>query len=158
MATGAKFTRKGHEAKLNAMIQRAKTPDAFLNRVAYPAYQNYQANRWMTENMSDGGWDALNKDYAKSKLTRFAAYPGSGRSMMVATGALVASVIGPGFSMPFLRGASQFHRKVVSGSKMVISTSIPYAQYAEEARTFTRFKKSFISDLGQKYKAWVGRG
>lgn len=113
----------------------------FLNRDVVEAYRNIQRKRWVTENASEGGeskrWAALNPAYAKRKLTQFAGYEGAGKKMLIATGKLYKSVIGPGAGF----------RKVATNKTLTISTSVEYAQHVDEARSFTTYSKASILGL-----------
>lgn len=155
-----KFTESGVTAMLEKMVSNGNKTEAFLNRVAYRIYQNYQTKRWMAEGSYDGlsRWKSLDPKYKQAKKKRFAAYPGSGEHTLIATGSLVASVVGPGFTMPFLKGSARFHRKMVSGSTMTISTSIPYAEYVNDVRPFDEYGPQFKKEIGAAWFKYIRKG
>lgn len=119
------------------MINSATDIRAYFNTVVLEQYKNAQRERWMTENASEGSrWKDLNTDYAASKLTRFAGFPGGGRKMLIATGKLFENVFSP--------------RKVVKPRTMelFVSTSdVPYARYVDEERPFMRFGRTTRSEI-----------
>jgi hypothetical protein len=72
MARGLRVVSDQITPRLQAMIDRSKSVQAFLNSVIYTMYQNFQMQRWMTEGSSEGeSWPALNSTYAKYKLRRY---------------------------------------------------------------------------------------
>ena len=131
----------GVQKRLKGLIDREKAMQGFLNRDVVEAYRNIQRKRWVTENASEAGesgrWTALNADYARAKLKRFAGYEGGGKRMLIATGKLYKSVIGPGAGF----------RKVATNKSLTISTSVEYAQHVDEARSFTTYGKDSIRGL-----------
>lgn len=156
------------------MVQAAKDPRTFLVRVAYPAYQNAQRERWMTEGASQGSsWKPLNPAYRKYKLRRYGGgtkynwiggqgqgrpwvpagtwptYPGKGSKMMIATNTLYASVTGD---------STKNHRRVIDNRSMKIFTTVEYSEDVDKVRSFTIFKDSFIKDLQLQYEAYVAHG
>lgn len=128
---------------LKGLLKKQKTIPAFLERAIYPRYQTAQRDRWKSENSSEGRkWKSLNPGYAAYKRKKFASYPGAGKAMMVATGALynAATGQGPGLS------------KIITDRQMVISIQkgvIPYAEYAGSVRPFMSFSKKRISEWKQ---------
>lgn len=148
----------GIEEKLNALASRSQNAKGYLNRVVYKQYQKAQKERWETEGESEGPkWKPLStrpfiawweKDmnayyaaqeggYALYKKYKFASYPGRGQKMLVATNKLVKSVIGPGDG----------HRKVVTKNKLLVATTVPYAKYVDEARSFTTWSKKTMNEI-----------
>ena len=111
---------------------------AWLNRVAYPKLLQVQLKRWQTEGSSEGEtWAALNPDYARSKLKRFAGFPGGGRKMLIATGRLVQS----------MTGQSGEGRKIVTENKLELVTTVPYAVYVDEKRDITGLSEETVDEL-----------
>lgn len=156
------------------MLKRSRDARAWLNRIAYTLYQNWQRERWMTEGSSQGKkWPKLNPIYAAYKLRRYGGgtkykwiggrgedrpwvpagrwpkFPGNGSKMMVATGKLVDSVTGKSLA---------FHRKVVKPQELLIATTVPYAKDANETRNFTEFKQANIDYLQDLYAKYVLEG
>jgi hypothetical protein len=123
--------------KIETMLDRGKSMQSFLNRNVYRIYQNAQRSRWITENASEGGetgrWEKLNPTYAERKKKIYAAYEGAGEKMLIATGRLFKAVVGP----------SNGQIKVVTNTSMTISTSVEYAKYVNEARSFSTWGPSF---------------
>lgn len=137
---------KGGEKRFKQLLDRARESRTFLNTYVYRTYQNAQRNRWMSENTTQGRqWKALDPVYKKRKLTKFAEYDGQGRKMLVATGRLYKSVFGD----------SSEHRKIVDATELRISTSVPYAVYVDEVRTFTKFDREFFRDISKKWREYL---
>ena len=120
----------GIQDNLTAMLDRQHSMQAYLDRIVYRQYQNAQRERWMSEGASEGvPWDSLNPAYASRKLIKFASYDGGGRKMLIATGRLFKSVIGPG----------EDHQKVATNDELTVSWSTEYAPYVNQRRTFDLF-------------------
>lgn len=129
-------------------MDRANSIESYLNRVVVDQYQIVQRKRWMTENASEGQrWEALNPIYAASKLTRFKSYEGGGTKMLIATGKLFKSVIGPGAGF----------RKVTTPRSLTISTTNEYAEYVDEVRPFTRYSRETIKKINQGVFDYITR-
>jgi hypothetical protein len=136
----------GISNKLKLMIDRGKSMQTFLNRNIYKMYQNAQRERWMSKNESEGSrWLKLDSRYAKYKREKYAAYEGAGTKILIATGALFHAAIGP----------AQGQRKIVTNSKLYISTAIPYAGYVNEARNFTKWGSKTMRDINKAIKDFV---
>lgn len=143
MAARLKIVQDGITPRLQAMINRAKSVQSFLNSTIYTMYQNLQLQRWMTEGSSEGnGWPALNSTYAQYKLRRYGggakfkwiggmgegrpwepdgswpSSPGGGTKMMIGTTRLVSAVVGPNDSY---NEGLRFHRKMVDAKSIRIS-------------------------------------
>ena len=129
------------QIKLNALIDRGKSMQSFLDRNIYRIYQNAQRTRWMTENASEGGasdkWAKLNDLYAERKKKVYASYEGGGEKMLIAPGALFKAVIGPGNGQ----------LKVVTNTSMIISTNIEYAKHVDYARSFSTWGPDFRAKI-----------
>lgn len=129
---------KGIERALAGYINRDRAMQSFLNRNVVEAYRNIQRKRWMTENESEGKrWEKLNPKYAEYKKKKWAGAPGGGRKMLVASGDLVQSVIGPGAGF----------KKIATPRQLVISSGVKYAKYVDESRTFTEFSQKSLNDI-----------
>lgn len=144
MSAGIKHVEKGILNRLDGMLDRQKSLRSFLDRNVYRIYQNVQRQRWMEEGASEGAhWERLNPAYAKRKLTLYKEYEGGGSKMLIATGKLYKSVIGPG----------EGFRKVVTDRSLTIATTIKYAPFVDEARSFTTYSQStrarFRKAIGQ---------
>lgn len=132
--------------RLNDMIKNVKDVRGFLERVVYPTYLKAQRRRWMSENQTDGhgdlgGWDPLNPAYARRKKIRWAAAPGGGTKMLIASGRLFKAVIGEGPG----------HRKIVSERSIIIGVDIPYAKHVNARRPFFIFSDEMMDGIKKKY-------
>lgn len=150
MDSGIQKTQNSVTQALQEKIERGKSMRAFLDRVVYTEYQNAQRERWMTEGASEGfAWPALKSlTYIRQKSRKFAAFPGGGKKMMIATGRLYNSVTGD---------SAQEHRKVVTDNSIDIYTTVDYAQYTDEARTFTKFGDDFRTRIQQAIVNYMAR-
>lgn len=139
-------TKDGVQRNLQAMVQRGKSVSSFLQRVIFPFYQQAQINRWQSEGSSEGlAWEPLNPVYAKRKAKIFAAYPGAGRALMVATGKLAKGVQAQDSSLYY---------KLISDESMTISVNlgaIPYAPYPGVMRPYM----TFSDDTTQSWKDMI---
>lgn len=134
---------------LRGMTEKASLTRGWLNRVAYPTIINAQRMRWASENATEGSsWTALNQLYANRKLRKYASYPGAGRKMLIATGRLVAGVLGDN---------QNDHYKLVSDNRLEVGTTIPYAGYVNEARNFTDLGPATVADLDQRLRDYLLR-
>lgn len=125
-------------AKLRGMAQRASAVRGFMIRNIYPMYQNAQRERWMTENTSEfSRWEKLDPIYAARKRKEFAEYEGGGTKMLIATGKLFHSVIGPG----------EGFRMVATNTGLTIATSIEYAPFVNEKRPFREWSPRTIKKM-----------
>lgn len=131
---------RGDISKLFAgYIQRDRAMQGFLNKNVVEFYRNVQRKRWITENQSEGrAWERLNPKYAERKRKVWRDAPGGGSKMLIASGALQESVIGPG---------KGFY-KVATPRQLIIQTGVKYAQYVDEVRTFTEFSNTTRKELG----------
>lgn len=135
---------------LKEKVRRGKSLRAWLDRVAYKKYQNLQRERWMTAGASQGiPWPSLNVTYAARKLKKFAQFPGGGTKMMIATNRLFNSVSGDNL---------QDHKKIVTDTTLEIYTTVEYASYADEARSFRKFTRQTYRDLAKDAGQYIMRG
>ena len=153
--SGIKEVRNDATDRFNRMFTRAQAIDGWLNRVAYPAYQKYQIERFENKNPRDGGWAPIKKDYEKWKLTRYNTYPGEGKYIGVSTAKMVGSIVGVSDEAPEFIGEVSKHRKMVSGGRMVISSGVDYTKYFDEKRTVSRFSKDFTDSLKRKLNSYL---
>lgn len=132
--------------KLDRMIDRAKSTQAYFARIAYPMYQRAQIERWQTENMSQGDrWKPLKPGYAKYKLRKYAGMDYGGSKILIATGKLLKSVVGPG----------QGHVAVFKNQFMEIGTLVDYAPDVAEERPFMKFGRETIDDWNKRLRAFI---
>ena len=132
------------------MLQREKALQSYLNRNVLEQYRNIQRKRWMTENLSESGikWTRLNVNYAKRKRKIYAAYEGSGTKMLVATGKLYKSVIGPG----------EGFRKIVTPRSLYLATTVEYAPHVNDARSFTEYSPASIREIRLSVARFIFKG
>jgi|GEM_PF-7021294 len=128
------------------MLKNANGLSAYLNRVVYRQYQNFQRTRWMTENASEGDkWKPLSPAYKRWKHINLPEYPGAGGKMLIAKGRLYQSAIGPGAD----------HRKIVTKNTIKISVTTPYADYVAQVRPFMEFGRASIDDIKKGVKEYM---
>ena len=132
------------------MLQREKALQSYLNRNVLEQYRNIQRKRWMTENLSESGikWTRLNVNYAKRKRKIYAAYEGSGTKMLIATGKLYKSVIGPG----------EGFRKIVTPRSLYLATTVEYAPHVNDARSFTEYSPASIREIRLSVARFIFKG
>lgn len=138
---------------LRAIVSRGRNASAYLDRVIWPAYQQAQVDRWASENSSQGPrWNALSPSYAKSKPKRFAAYPGGGRALMVATSRLSQGAQG--------RDTAYFMRSITDKTITVAInlSALPYASYPAKTRPFMNFSDEQISEWTDGVAQYVMKG
>lgn len=140
-----------HIETLDKMTKSAMFFEGWANRRLLKLYANAQRQRWMTEGASESGkWRRLNFHYATEKKKRFAAYPGAGNAVLIATSRLLASVLPPEERKNEIPFGEEF-RKIIQNKKIIFKTVTPYARDVDQARTFTtwsaRTTKSFIKDF-----------
>lgn len=143
------------EKGLKAMVERAKTMTAVLNGPVYRAYQAAQMKRWETQGRSEGsrnGWADNKEPYRTEKRSRFAAFPGEGSHVMVATSRLANAAIG--------RDSSGF-TKIATDSKLIIRINLsvlPYAAYPAEERPFMAFGTDSVTAFRGIITKYIMRG
>lgn len=146
MKPSLKVTSNGASLKIGTMLDRAESMRSFLNDNIYRIYQNAQRDRWMTVNNSQGKeWRALDPVYAVLKRKIYATYEGGGTKMLIATGRLYKSVIGPG----------QGQRKIVTNRSLYIATGVEYAGFVDEVRPFTTWGDPFRKKVSKAISDFV---
>lgn len=149
----ASFGQKGSgiEGSLNKMLTRANTVSSYLDRVIFPKFQKAQLERFKSENASQGDtWAPLNPEYAKRKRKKYAAYPGAGSAILIATGRLMKAATG-----------QEGYNKIVTNQGITIGVdlgAVPYAGYVGSARPFMKFSDATIADWKAGIVAYVGKG
>lgn len=146
--------------RVEKVLSRADNARAWLTRVAYKRYQNAQMERWMTKGASQGTpWRDNPSGYKEYKQRKFVNAPGQGRFVMIQTGQLVASVVGPtGSQMINNSEGIAKHRRIISAKALEVFTTVDYAEEAGSQRPFMNFKKSFYDDLIKEYRDWLLNG
>jgi hypothetical protein len=140
----------GITSALKGMVSRAGLVRGWLNRVGYPIIIEAQRMRWASENATEGAsWKPLSAKYEKYKTRRFASAPGGGRKMMIASGRLIAGVTGDD---------PKDHYKLVEDTKLSVGTTVPYAEYANEARNFTELSSTTTKELADKLGEYIRTG
>lgn len=163
--------------RIETTLSRAQDGRAWLDRVAYPKYQNAQVQRWQTQNTSQGSKWPDNKGWYKNwKLIGFGGgpqykkgppgrwvrsgtyptYPGRGRFVMIATAKLVSSVIGQaqGSFVNNPEGVAA-HRKITGPQSLEVYTTVDYAAQVAVERPFMTFSDKFNNDLKASYAQWM---
>jgi len=136
---------------LEDMIQKTKSMTRwFLETQVYPTYLRAQMKRWMTEGRSDGfgsldQWAPLNARYAAIKKVRWAAYPGGGTKMLIASKYLYNAVVGEGPG----------HKKIVGDRSIIVGVDVPYAKYVNAKRPFFIFSDEMLKGIRDKYKKFI---
>jgi len=132
------------DTRLKEMVQRGRSSRAYIARVIFPRYQEYQLLRWQSEDQFS--WHPLNERYRLYKLRKYYNYMGRGSKMMIATGELLQSVL----VKPGHKGRVLFQER-----SMEISIDLPYAKFANEKRNFTKFSPLFIGQLKQDLATYL---
>jgi hypothetical protein len=135
---------------LKGMRQRERALQSFLNKNVLEQYRNIQRKRWMSENLSESGikWTRLNAAYARRKRKQYAAYEGGGTKMLIATGKLYKSVIGPGDGF----------RKITTPRTLYLATTVDYARFVDEARSFTEYSPESVREIRLSVAKFVFKG
>jgi hypothetical protein len=138
------------ELMISQMRDRANLAAGYLNRVVYPQILQLQLNRWRTEGASETGqWAPINPKYAQYKIRKFAAYPGGGRHLLIATGRLVDSMTKP---------SSRDHFKLVTNSRLEVGTKVDYASFVDEKRAIASLSKSTRDEFVRGFVRYVATG
>lgn len=144
-----KFSVDGISEHFKEMASRARLTQGWLNRVAYPRLIKAQRMRWQTEGASeDEKWEPLNPEYRRSKLKRFADYPGGGRKLLIATGRLIDS----------MTGENSDHWKLVTPTLLEVGTIVPYAGYVDEARDITSLSDQTVEEIADGLAEYITEG
>lgn len=148
MASTVKTIKAGVSEQIKKMMDRSRNMGQFLT-VAYRKYQNYQRTRWQTENAENGSWLPVTLAYGNYKRVKFADYPGNGTKLLIATGDLLASVVGT---------KTDYHRKLITGTTLKVSTTLGYASYVNEVRPFDEFSPAFYQDIKNDLQKYLMKG
>ena len=159
MKASVRIIENGIAGKLEGMLTRAQEVAQLWTRSIRPMYKKYQAERWVTENW--GAWEPLNGDYAIWKLQQgevrrqgekrktWRPVLKGGAAMMVLTGDLSKSVT---------LTSGKYSREMVTNSSVEVFTTVPYAKYADKARTFTKYSREFKQKVAKKIAKFIARG
>lgn len=133
------------------LLDRTNSMQAFFNRNIFRMYQKAQARRWITENESEKNkWEPLSSAYAKSKRTRWAAAPGAGTKLMIASGKLVKAATGQeGFV------------KIATNTGLSVSLQSDFiggAKYATIKRPVMNFSRKTINEMRDAIRAYMTWG
>ena len=135
--------------RLDEIVSRSSGMQGYFMRNVYRQYQKAQQERWKSENKTEGNrWSPLEPTYKRRKLTRFKDYPGHGTKMLVATGKLFQSVIGPG----------EFHVVQATDSYLFVSTTLDYAKWVAEERPFMKFGQKTLGTIRRGISDFIVRG
>lgn len=151
MSTGQflKLKRNAIQKRLEGLTKLEATTGAFLNRTIYPLYQRLQSERFKTENRSEGQrWKPVSRQTRERKLKDRArdraAFPGGDR-ILIHTGDLSRSVIGTSL---------EHHRKVVTGKKITVATTLGYAGFVAADRPFMKWGKDSRKEFRDRVRAY----
>lgn len=132
--------------RLQSMVDKTKSMQTYFARVAYPRYQRTQIERWMSENQSQmGKWKPLTSLYARQKLSKYSGYDYGGTKMLIGTGILFKSVVGPGDG----------HGAKFTNTSMEIKTTVSYAPYVAAHRPFMEFSKATVQAWKKDMQEYV---
>lgn len=154
MSNHLKLTQNAIQKRLQSLTKLEASTGTFLNRSIYPLYQRLQGERWKTENRSEGQrWKPVAQATRDRKLRDRArdraAFPGGDRTL-VHTGDLSRSVIGT---------TLENHRKVISGKKITVATTLSYAGFVAAERPFMAFgkdsRKAFRDRVRDFWRAYI---
>ena len=123
------------------LTMRTDSLRLFLERNVYKAYQNIQRKRWMTQNTSEGEqWETLkSKSYINWKKLHYRADE-AGRPILIASGKLFRSVVGP--------AGKDGHKMVATNTSLIVGTSVEYAPMVNQTqRKFTGYSQTTINEL-----------
>ena len=165
-------------------VKKTLDPNNMQGGIAriYAMYQALQANRFQTENASEGSvWPDLNEDYKEYKLKRYgggkkrptkkdprtqwASWPGGGRKMLIGTGTLAGAVIGPSKGNPFDQSGIFAHNVLFTSNSLMVTISssginaegkpFNYPQYVNEKRPFMKFSSDSIDQMKQALSQFI---
>ena len=157
-----KIVEDGIETTLKNIAYRSTDFRPLFKARIYPNYQQLQIERWKKH----GGypnfpskWEPLNKVYKRKKLSIFKNFPYRGTKDLVATGRLIASVVGPSSKMKSQGHSPTDHRVLFSKRKMQVYTTVPYAKFqVEQGRDLFQFTKKGVWDKWAKLCAVYAAG
>lgn len=145
-----------------------------LSRGVYPLYQQFQTQRFQTENASEGStWVPLQDKYQKYKLRRYGggnkratkkdprtqwqSWPGSGSKMLIGTGTLAGAVVGPSQGNPFNSQGIGAHQALFTSTSMTININTSglnaegkkfvYPPFVNNKRPFMEFSTDHIQQM-----------
>lgn len=162
-------TSKGIQTALEGMIERGRSVEAFLNRVTFQQYKNYQVDRWQSSGASEGyPWANVKDSERKIRMVEQSMTPtrkklskknwkarfqsnmtptgldAAGRVNMILTGRLADAATG--------RSANLLKIVTDSSLKVYIDDSVlPYAKYVGTMRPVMKFSQDheakMVSDV-----------
>ncbi len=147
------------DAQLKALLDPQRLFEGWANRELMDIYGRAQLKRWQTEGASERDkWKPLNAEYAKRKRKRFRDYPGKGTKMLVATGRLLASIL-PEEQRGIAGGAAAKgdFRKLIERRRVTLATTVEYAPWVDEVRSFTKFGAEFGKSVAESFRKYLMR-
>ena len=156
----AKFDIRGDDPisnRLNGMFRRSSIGlQVYLKTEVYKQYQEAQLARWKSGGSGDSSvitsegdkWGALKPAYRKYKRRKFGSMAYGGNQILVATGALLKSVIGPGNGQNL----------IVSPKSITISTSVSYAPYVNAERQYSKFGPKTMGQIKSGIVGFIKNG
>lgn len=145
-----------------------------LVRGVYPLYQQFQTQRFQTENASEGStWDPLDFKYAQYKLKRYGggakratkkdprtqwqSWPGGGSKTLIGTGTLAGAIVGPSQGNPFSSQGIGAHQALFTSTSMTININTSglnaegkkfvYPPFVNQKRPIMKFSTDHIQQM-----------
>lgn len=155
-----------------------------LARGVYPLYQQFQTQRFQTENASEGtAWVSLEPKYAQYKLKRYGggkkrpskkdprdqwqSWPGAGRKMLIGTGTLAGAVIGPSRGNPFNSSGISAHSALFTSTSMTIQVNtgglnaegrkFVYPPFVNQKRPIMEFSTDHLNQMKAAILQFLGK-
>lgn len=163
-----KSIRSGLSDFLKTTESRVNLIEGYLNRIVKQEYINSQGERFQVENagpdFEGGKWAPLDDAYQTYKEMKYASYPGGGSKLVIRTSNLMNSLLLSDSYYPspepkrITAGRKGKMSKgemaagsvaVVDATSIYIYTLVPYAQFVDEIRTFTRWSDQFWTRINQ---------
>ena len=91
------------------------------------------------------GFDRSGQKRPWQEAGTYPNYPGNGKKINIATGRLLASLLGEGPG----------HYKLVEPTRLTIGTSVPYAKSVDEARSITELSKYTLEQISKNLSSYL---
>lgn len=160
--------------RLKSMVENPNFFSGWAERFAVPIYAQAQMDRWITEGGSQGDtWADLSSPYSQRKLRMFGggvrlsgankgeSYPsyfGSGTKKLIASSRMLASVLPPAFRSGPDATHGEEYRQLTTDKSISFSTTVPYAVFADEQRSFSTWSSEFKQDLARNFARYLTSG
>lgn len=155
MGKGIEVNSKAVNARLNKLLNNAKSPRVFLQKVVLPRYIKTQIKRFATNNndpdFDNQRWDDLSPRYLKWKRS-FKGVKAQGNQTLVLTGRLYEA----------LTMKSGDSLKLIGDNFMVVGvkegSGFEYPSKVGTDRPFMHFSKDWYKQIRTDFKKWfVGK-